>query len=376
MYRICRQCIMDTSDLHIRFDETGKCDHCENYERNILPNWHTDKRGEDQIMPLIEKIRRDGKGRDHDCIIGLSGGLDSSYLAHVVTKKFGLRPMIFHVDAGWNTQQAVSNVEKLVDGLKLDLYTEVVDWEEMRDLQLAFFRSQVADQDVPQDLAFFSALYNYSVTNKFSYIITGGNYSTECVREPLEWGGYYATDMKWVNAIHRQFGKRPLGKMQTADIFRYKLVDRFVHGIKMVKLLNNVPYVKQEAEKLLAENYGWESFQHKHHESRFTRFYESYWLPKKFGFEKRRAHFSSLILTGQMKRQDALDRISRPELPDDVLRQEFEYVAKKLDVSTAGLNEIFDGANKNYRNYPNRHGLITMGTRILQFIGVEKRRFK
>ena len=367
---------MDTIDPHIRFDETGKCDHCENYERNILPAWHTDQRGEAQIMPLIEKIRREGKGRDHDCIIGLSGGLDSSYLAHVVTKKFGLRPMIFHVDAGWNSQQAVGNVEKIVDGLKLDLYTEVVDWEEMRDLQLAFFRSQVADQDVPQDLAFFSALYNYSVANKISYIITGGNFSTECVREPLEWGGYYATDMKWVSAIHRQFGKRPLKRFQTADIFRYKLVDRFVHGIKMVKALNNVPYIKEDAEKLLAANYGWEPFQHKHHESRFTRFYESYWLPRKFGFEKRRAHFSSLVLTGQMTRAAAIDRIARSELPGDLLEQEFEYVAKKMDLSTEEFREIYNAPNRTYRDYPNRSGLINLGTRTLQLVGLENRRFK
>lgn len=375
-YRICSNCIMDTSDPHISFDAAGRCQHCTNYYNNILPNWHTDERGMRELEPIIESIRAKGKGRDHDCLIGLSGGLDSSYLAYVVKKRFGLRPMIFHVDGGWNSQQAVSNVEKIVDGLKLDLYTEVVDWEEMKDLQLAFFRSQVADQDIPQDLVFFSSLYNYAVQNKFPYIITGGNFSTECVREPLEWGGYYATDTTFVNAIHRQFGKRPLTRLPQANLFRYKLYDRFVHGIRMVKMLNNVPYIKADAEKLLAAEFGWEPFQHKHHESRFTRFYESFWLPRKFKFEKRRAHFSSLILTGQMKREDALDRISRPELPEDVLLQEFEYVAKKLDLSPAELDEIFTGANKNYRDYPNRHGLITIGTRALQLIGVEKRRFK
>jgi len=367
---------MDTSDPHITFDGQGRCIHCRNYYDTILPNWHTDELGERELAPMVECIKKEGRVRDHDCLIGVSGGLDSSYLTYVVKEKLGLRPMLFHVDAGWNNQQAVSNVEKLVDGLKLDLYTEVIDWEEMRDLQVAFLKSQVSDQDVPQDLAFFSALYNYASKNKFHYIITGGNFSTECVREPLEWGGYFATDMRFVNAIHLRFGKRKLEKFPTADIFKYKLYYRFWKGVKMVKFLNSVPYVKTEAEAIMGAKLGWKPFQHKHHESRFTRFYESYWLPRKFNYEKRRAHFSSLILTGQMTREAALDRISRPELPDEVLRQEFEYVAKKLDLSVDALQGIYAGPNRSFRDYPNRMGLITLGARTLQVLGIEKRRFK
>ena len=367
---------MDTTDPYITFDADGRCDHCHNYYDKILPNWHTDDRGLKSIEPIIDRIRQDGKSRDHDCLIGLSGGLDSSYLAYVAREKFGLRPMIFHVDAGWNSQQAVSNVEKMVDGLKLDLYTEVVDWEEMKDLQLAFFKSQVPDQDVPQDLVFFSSLYNFAAKNGFRYIITGGNFSTECVREPLDWGGYYATDLRFVRAIHDKYGTRPLVNLPLSDLFKYKLYYRFVKGVRMVKMLNNVPFVKAEAEALLASKFGWEPFQHKHHESRFTRFYESYWMPQKFGYEKRRAHFSSLVLTGQMSRDAALDRISRPELPDEVMLQEFEYVAKKLDLTHDQLESLFKGPNKSYRDYPNRLGLITIGTRTMQFLGLENRRFK
>lgn len=367
---------MDTSDPHIAFDRDGRCDHCDNYHNNILPNWHPNEEGERRLAPLIERIKRDGRGRDHDCLIGISGGLDSSYLTYVAKEKLGLRPMIFHVDAGWNSQQAVRNVERLVDGLKLDLYTEVVDWEEMKDLQLAFFKAQVADQDTPQDLAFFSSLYNFAAKHKFKYILTGGNFSTECVREPLEWGGYYATDMRYVRDVHRQFGRRPLRSFPTSDIFEYKLKYRFLHGVHMVKILNNTRYVKAEAEDTLARRVGWEPFQHKHHESRFTRFFESYWLPRKFGYEKRRAHFSSLVLTGQMPREAALDRISRPELDEETLTQEFEYVAKKLDLAVSELEEIFRGPNRTYRDYRNNLGLITLGTRTLQWLGIEKRRFK
>lgn len=367
---------MDTSDPHIRFDEKGKCDHCDNYERNILPNWPNDDRGIHQIEPLIERIKRDGRGRDHDCLIGVSGGLDSSYLTYVAKEKLGLRPMIFHVDAGWNSQQAVRNVERLVDGLGLDLYTEVVDWEEMQDLQLAFLKAQVPDQDVPQDLAFFSALHNFAARNRFKYILTGGNYSTECVREPIEWGGYFATDMTYVNDVHTRFGRRPLVKFPTADILRYKLLYRLQHGVRVVKVLNNVRYLKREAEEVLGARLGWEPFQHKHHESRFTRFYESHWMPRKFGYEKRRAHFSSLVLTGQMTREAALDRIARPELDDVTVAHETEYMAKKLDISQDELQALFAGPNRTYRDFRNKFGIITAGTRVLQALGLERRRFK
>lgn len=366
---------MDTSDPLISFDGNGRCHHCANYDETILPNWHTDERGERVLAPIVERIKRDGKNRPHDCLIGISGGLDSSYLSYIAKEKFGLRPILFHVDAGWNSQQAVHNVEKLVDGLGVDLYTEVIDWEEMRDLQLAFFQSQVADQDVPQDLAFFSALYNFAAKNHYKYILTGGNFSTECVREPLEWGGYYATDLRFVRDVHGRYGTHPMKRFPTSDIFTYKLYYRFVKGVRMVKMLNNVPYVKADAERLLADRFGWEPFQHKHHESRFTRFYESFWMPQKFGYEKRRAHFSSLILTKQMTREAALDRISRPELDDQLMTQEFAYVAKKLDLEIAELQRIFEAPNKSFRDYKNNMALISLGTGILRALGLENRRF-
>ena len=369
--QICSNCIMDTSDANITFDARGWCDYCNNYHTNILPNWHPDERGAKRIAAQVEQIKKDGQGRDHDCLIGISGGVDSSYVAYLAKVKFGLRPLLFHVDAGWNSQQAVNNIEAMVDGLSLDLHTEVVNWEEMKDLQLAFFKAQVPHIDTPQDHAFFASLYNFAAENKFKYILTGANYSTECVREPLEWH-YHASDLRQLRDIHRRFGRRPLKTFPQADIFTYKLYYRFVKGVRIVKPLNEVPFHKEEAMQLLVDKYGWQKYAHKHYESRFTRFYEGYWLPTKFGYDKRRAHFSSLILTGQLTRADALERIAKTAYSAENLAEDFEYIATKLDLSVPELQQIMDGKNKSYKDYANAMGLIELGTKIMRAVGVQR----
>lgn len=375
-YQICSNCVMDTSDPNIVFDERGWCDYCNNFESAIQPHWHTDQRGEDALKLLADKIRQEGKGKDFDCIIGLSGGLDSSYVAYVVKEKMGLRPLLFHVDAGWNTDQAVGNIEKLVDGLGLDLYTEVINWEEMKDLQVAFLRSQIPDQDLPQDAAFFSSLYKFARKHNIKTIITGSNFSTECCREPEEWGGYLGIDKLLFKDINSRFGKRLLETLPLVDILVSKIFYQRIIGMKVATPLNMVPFIKKDAEDELERRFGWQRFKHKHHESRFTRFYEDYWLPRKFGFQKRRAHFSSLIMTGQMTRDAALARIARPEMDEHFLQQEYEYVASKLDLTVNELQEIFDGKNKTYRDYRNKHWLIGLGTNVLRWLGLEKRFFR
>ncbi|MBF4517615.1 N-acetyl sugar amidotransferase [Flavobacterium sp. ANB] len=375
-YQICTKTIMDTSDPNIVFDENGISDYYHNFQNIILPNWHTGEKGYEELMQVAEKIKKEGKGKDFDCIIGLSGGLDSSYVAYVAKEIMGLRPLLFHVDAGWNTDKAVGNIEKLCNGLGLDLYTDVINWEEMKDLQVAFLKSQIADQDLPQDYAFFSGLYKFAKKNKIKYVLTGGNFSTECCREPEEWGGFPGIDTMLVKDIHSKFGKRALKTFPLVDILSYKLYYRYVLGMKVFKPLNLVPYIKADAEKLLMKKFGWESFQHKHHESRFTRFYEDYWLPKKFGYQKRRAHFSSLILTGQMTREVALERVSKPELSEEFLQKEFEYVADKLDLSINELKEIFEGPNKTFHDYKNKIKIIRLGAKAMSILGLEKRLFR
>ncbi|MBD2785776.1 N-acetyl sugar amidotransferase [Xenorhabdus sp. DI] len=375
-YKICTKCIMDTTDPNILFDENGECDYCNNYESTILPNWNTDEKGYEMLISMAEQIKADGKGKDFDCIIGLSGGLDSSYAAYIAKEKMGLRPLLFHVDAGWNTDQAVGNIEKLIEGLGLELYTEVVNWEEMKDLQVAFLRSGIPDQDLVQDAAFFSGLYKFARQHGIKHIITGSNFSTECCREPEEWGGYLGIDTWLFNDIHRQFGKKPLESFPLTDILVYKVFYQKILGMKIHHPLNLVPFTKKQAEDELEQRFGWQRFKHKHHESRFTRFYEDYWLPRRFGYHKRRAHFSSLISTGQMTREEALERISHPEMDEHFLKQEFEFVAHKLDLTVDELQNLFELPKKTYRDYRNKRWIIGLGANIMRRLGLEKRYFR
>ncbi|KQY85136.1 LPS biosynthesis protein [Brevundimonas sp. Root1423] len=369
---------MDTSDPNIAFGDDGVCEYCTNFHEQILPTWSNDNSRLPELMNVAEKIKADSRrrNREFDCIIGLSGGLDSSYAAYVAVRVMGLKPLLYHVDAGWNTDQAVGNIERLVEGLGLDLYTDVINWKEMADLQVAFLKSQIADQDMPQDGAFFSSLYKYARANKIKYVLTGANYSTECCREPEEWGAYPGIDKTLFHDIHNRFGQRKLKTFPLVDIIQYKIIDKYLYGMTVVKPLNYVRYVKSEVEEMLGREFGWQKFEHKHHESRFTRFYEDYWMPRKFGFEKRRAHFSSLIMTGQLDRAEALKRLRTPVMTEQFLAKEFDYVASKLDLRSEQLREIFEGPNRTFRDYRNKRFLIGIGANMMRLLGLEKRLFR
>lgn len=368
-YRICSNCVMDTTDSRITFDADGVCDHCGTFYSKVQPNWHTDERGEHELRQMVEKIKESGQGKDFDCIIGMSGGIDSSYLTYIATE-FGLRPLVFHVDAGWNSQEAVNNIEKLIDKLGLDLYTEVIDWEEMRDLQLAFFKAGVPHIDTPQDHAFFATMYKFAEQHDIKYILTGANLSTECIRNPIEWM-YYQSDAIQLKDIHLQHGTRQLVNFPITSILRHKIWLPYVKGIRVVRPLNLVPYDKRAAVKLLVEKFGWQPYPQKHFESRFTRFYEGYWLPRKFGFDTRRVQFSSLIVTGQMSRDEALEMLKSPPLDDATIRQEFEYVANKLGITISELQGYMDAPNKTFRDYRSQEAFYLIGARVMKLLGLE-----
>jgi N-acetyl sugar amidotransferase len=351
------------------------CEYCNNYYDNILPNWHPNEYGMELFTPILEKIKKEGRDQSHDCLIGVSGGADSSYLVHLAKEKLGLKPLVFHVDAGWNSQISVNNIARIIDGLGLDLYTEVIDWNEMRDLQLAFFKAQVPHLDAPQDHVFFASLYNFAVKNNVKYILTGGNHSTECIREPLDWI-YHASDLRQLKDIHKKHGSIPLKTFPTADIFKHKLYYRYIKGMRVIRPLDYFPYNKAEAMLELKNKYDWLPYAHKHYESRFTRFFEGYWLPNKFGYDKRKTHFSSLILTKQMTREDALSKLLQSAYDPDEMKKDFEFVAKKLSLTTESLQDLMDGENKTFKDYKNNMFAINIGTKILTLLNKNHQIFK
>ena len=369
--KICSNCVMDESDTNIVFDEKGVCDHCNDFYDNVKPNWHTDSKGKKELDKIISKIKLDGEDRDFDCIIGMSGGTDSSYLLHKVVVDFGLRPLVFHVDGGWNSEIAVNNINAMIDKLGLDLYTEVINWEEMKDFQLSYFKAGVANIDVPQDHAFVATLYNFANKNKIKYIMNGGNISTECVRNPLEWL-YYGTDMSQINDIRKKFGTIKLKTYPFSSVFRHKIYLKYIRQVNVIKPLDFMPYIKSEAMIFLEKEYGWQPYPQKHFESRFTKFYEGYWLPKKFGYDTRKVQYSSLILTEQLKRDDALEMLKKPAIPDEEAIHDFEYIAKKLGISTDELQMYFDQENKTYRDYKNQLSIFNAGAKILKMFGMER----
>lgn len=350
---------MDTTDPLITFDEDGHCSNCSSALELAGKTWFPDERGENELKTIFGKIRRKGEGREYDCIIGLSGGVDSSYLAYMAVKN-GLRPLVVHVDCGWNSEMAVKNVENIVKRLNLELHTFVVDWEEMKDLQRSFFEASVPDQDIPQDHAIFAALYKFADRNRIKYVLNGYNFATECIM-PSTWG-HQAMDLKHIRHIHRLYGKNKLRNFPTINFFRRYFYFTLIRRMKIIYPLNYINYRKEEAMEIMKNELGWQYYGGKHYESRFTKFFQSYYLPVKFNIDKRKAHYSSMIISGQMGRKEALSELSLP--PYRNIDEDLEYVAKKLDWTTEEFKKVLGKRSRRHQDFNTNDKLFSIGSRL------------
>ena len=361
----CVRCVMDTSDPWISFDDQGVCSHCHGYETFIAALGDEHAR-QQKLDAIVTRLKVAGKGKDYDCIMGLSGGVDSSYLAWFAVEKLGLRPLVVHVDAGWNSELAVNNIQNIVQRLKLDMHTLVIDWEEIRDLQLALFRSGIANLDVPQDHAFVASLYQEAKKYGIRDILNGGNLQTESIL-PNAWG-YDASDAKSLLSIHRLYGEHPLKTYPVYDNF-----SRFIYYPHIMKMrthrpLEYIDYRKDDAKELLMSELGWRDYGGKHYESVFTKFFQSYYLPVKFGYDKRRAHLASLVVSGQMTRIQAMEELQTPPFDPSTIHEEKEYFAKKLGVSMNEFESIMAERPKFYSDYPNSEKTYATLRKVAQVV--------
>jgi N-acetyl sugar amidotransferase len=350
--RICSVCVMDESNPTITFDAAGQCSCCSDALQRLPHEWHRGAEGARRLEALAARLKEAGRGKPYDVMLGLSGGIDSAYLAHVAVRKLGLRALAVHVDGGWNSEPATRNIESLVRGLGLDLHTHVVEWQEMRDLQLAFLRASVVNQDVPQDHAFFSTLYRTAVRFGLRHFLSGVNFSTECVAAPGV--GYPAMDGHHAKAIHRRFGQVPIHAYRFMGLAEFLWMTRVRRQLTVHRPLNDMDYDKEAARAELVREYGWRDYGSKHSESRFTKFYQDIYLPRKFGFDKRRLHLSSLIVSGQATRAEALAELATPIVEAVQARRDVRFVAKKLGIPPAELDRLIDSPPVSHLAYPNR----------------------
>lgn len=373
-YQRCSRCVMDTTDSKITFDENGVCDHCRNFDARIKPTWRPQENRFEELEVLSKQIRKSGEGNDYDCILGLSGGADSCYLAYIAKEVMHLRPLIYVVDTGWNLNVAVENIERIVKGLDLDMYTEVINWKEMADLQLSFFKASISSQDFPQDHAIFAGLYNYAVKHNIKYVLTGSNSSTEFIRPPMEW--IYMNDLTMAMDIHKKFGTRPLKTYPTCHLLKYKIWYEKFLGMKRVFPLDYVVYDKARAVELLHEKFGYESYANKHYENVFTRFFEGYYMPHKFGYDTRKNVLSNMIHAGTITREEALKILEQPPYDEEQGKLDLEYIAKKLGVSTKEFEEIIARPNKTPKDYKNQIWLMKLSVWISRKLGIENRNIR
>ena len=347
-YCICSRCIMDTTDPDISFDADGVCSHCRRYEGLIGSASYLEKKQPGALDRLAEKIKKAGRGKPYDCIIGVSGGVDSTYTAYL-TKKIGLRPLAVHLDNGWDSELAVANIEKTLKILGIDLYTHVIDWEEFRDLQLAFLKASTPDAEIPTDHAILALLYSIAAREGVRTILSGHNMATEGGGVPAWSQGH--GDWRYIREINRRFGSGKLRTYPHYGPWRF-IYYTVVCGIRWVPILDYVEYSKKAAIELLKTELCWKEYEAKHYESIYTRFYQGYLLPVKFGFDKRRLHLSSLIWSGQMTRVEAMAEMETEHYPREVQNEDRAFFLKKMGIDEGEFTVILNASPKTFWDYP------------------------
>jgi N-acetyl sugar amidotransferase len=348
-YQICTRCVMDTSDPGIAFNQVGECNLCSEFlSKRAKHNYHGAE-SDLQFRKIIEEMKNAGKGKEYDCVVGLSGGVDSSYVAYIC-KKNGLRVLAVHMDNGWNSEEAVLNIRNIAKKLEIDYESYVLDWEEFKDLQLAFLKASVPEAETPTDIALLAAVH--IVANKYGikHVISGGNFATEGIL-PKFWH-YNAKDTRYFNHIQKKFGTRKLNKFPLFG-FQKEMYFKLVKQMKIIYLLNYLPYSKNEAMELLKSELEWRYYGGKHYESIYTGFIQSYYLFKKFNIDYRRATLATQICTGEINRNDALKELGNLPYQDEKSQKEKEYIAKKLSISLDEFEKLIDLPPKWYTDYPN-----------------------
>lgn len=351
----CVRCVMDTSDPWIEFDEYGVCNHCRKYDRHVA-GLGTPQQRKAKLENLVAHLKNAGRGKDYDCIMGLSGGVDSSYLAWYAVKELGLRPLVVHVDTGWNSELAVSNIQNIVQRLNLDMHTLVIDWEEIRDLQRAYFRSGIANLDVPQDHAFIASLYREAKRYGIKNILNGGNMQTESIL-PAAWG-YDASDARNLKAIHKAYGSLKLKSYPIHTMFHKYIYYPIILNMRTHRPLELIDYKKDEAKKLLMTELGWRDYGGKHYESVFTKYFQAHYLPAKFGYDKRKAHLASLVVSGQMTRSEAKALLDERLYDSVELAEDRAYFIKKLDISEAEYESVMNARPRDYSDFSNNSKVL------------------
>lgn len=366
-HQVCTFCVMDNSNPGVTFDAAGQCVCCRDALERKPQEWHPNKEGRERLDATIRRVKTEMADRPYDVMIGLSGGVDSAYLAHFLRESYDLRILAVHVDGGWNTEAAVRNIEILVRKLKIDLHTHVIEWHEMRDLQLAYLRASVLNQDAPQDHAFFSTLYRLAKKFKQRYFLSGVNFSSESVHVPG--GGYPAMDARNLVAIHRAFGSIPLSSFPVLGSFEYLWLARVRKQIQILKPLNYLPYDKEAGKRELIDRYGFVDYGSKHQESRFTKFYQETYLPARYAFDKRRLHYSALIVAGQMRRDDAVRELAIPETTKAQSLRDKRFVAKKLGLDVAELERLIALPPVAHEFYANNAYLYQLNHKMRSLLG-------